>query len=78
MTEDDYLLAIDRSIRAAERMLAMEDVPDEDVDPDAFWDEHEARFHCEVCTVREVLNVIWPEVEKYVDWLKAQIPAVQS
>ena len=78
MTEDDHLLAIERSFKAAERMLAMEDVVDEDEDPDTFWSEHEARFHCEVCTVREVLIVVWPEVEKYIDWLKAQIPAVQS
>jgi hypothetical protein len=57
-------------------MLAMEDVDDEDEET---WDEeHELRYHCEVCTVREVMTVVWPPIETYIDWLRAQIPTVQS
>lgn len=76
MTEDDYLVAIEHSVKAAERMLAMEDVDDED--EESWEEERELRYHCEVCTVREVMTVVWPPIETYIDWLKAQIPTVQS
>jgi hypothetical protein len=74
VTENEYLLAMDRSIRRAERILALEDVPDADDDPEAFDEAYERIFHCEVCTVREVLEVVWPAAQEYIDWLRSQIP----
>jgi len=71
--EAELLAAIDTSVRLAERKLALVDY-DPEVDEDAYYDAQEAIFHCEVCTVREVMEVIWPSVEKYIDWLRAQIP----
>lgn len=71
--EDRHRAAIEQSIRDAERKLAMADIPDEETDPEAFWAEYEQIFHCEVCTVREVLDVIWPAVDSYIDWLRAQV-----
>lgn len=76
MTEDDFLVKIDASIRKAERLLGMEDAPEDD--PEAFDELYEQLFHCEVCTVREVLEVIWPSVQDYIDWLRAQIPGLDN
>lgn len=73
MIEDDFLANIDASVRKAERLLSMADAPEDD--PEAFDDLYEQLFHCEVCTVREVLEVVWPPVQEYIDWLKGQIPA---
>jgi hypothetical protein len=71
--ERDYLLKIDEAVRAAERKIALADCPDEETDPEGYWDAYEAIFHCETCTVREIMEVIWPSVETYIEWLRGQI-----
>lgn len=67
-----YLTAIDEKMREAERLLDMSHLDGDD--EEEYLDEYERLFHCGVCTVREVLTVVWPKVDEYVDWLKSQIP----
>lgn len=70
--EMKFLLQIDASVKDAEHKLALADHdPD---DEEAYMDAYDAIFHCETCIVRETLEVIWPSVEKYIDWLRGQIP----
>lgn len=66
---------IDAAVKAAERKVALEDVED---DEEAREDAFEAIFHCETCIVREVMEVIWPPVADYIDWLRNQIPEVPA
>jgi hypothetical protein len=75
MTEQDHMDAIYDAVKAAERRLALSDAPDYDDDPEGFEAAYETVFHCETCMVRETWDVIWPAVQIYIDWLKAQIPA---
>jgi hypothetical protein len=69
MSEDDHLKAIDAAVIAAQHLFAL-DIEDEE-EREQMW---EWLYHCEVCTVREVLTVIWPPVLAYIDWLKSQVP----
>jgi hypothetical protein len=71
MTEAEHLAAIDGAVKAAERKLALVDGPDPDGDPDAYFDAWESIYHCETCLVRETLDVVWPAVQNYIDWLKS-------
>lgn len=76
MTEDEHLSKIDVAIRSAERLIALADIPSEEEDAEAYWDSYDTIFHCEVCTIREVMTVVWPPVQNYIDWLKSQIPSM--
>lgn len=76
MTEEEYILKIDQGVRKAESLLALSHVDDDD--EEQYLDEQERIYHCEVCTVREVLDVFWPAVQEYIDWLKSQIPQPSS
>ena len=69
-----YLKRIDAAVKDAQRKIALEDAPDEETDPEGYWDAYEAIFHCETCTVREIMEVIRPSVEEYIEWLRGQIP----
>lgn len=40
---------------------------DEDADYDDFYEQF---FHCGTCTTREVLNIVWPAIEKYIPYLE--------
>lgn len=73
LMEVEYLAKIDEQVRMAERLIALEGF-DPEVDEDAYLAQQEMLFHCEVCTVREILEVVWPSVQQYIDWLKSQIP----
>ena len=68
-TEQDFLIEIDKSFVKAAQVLDCVDVA-EDVDEETLMDLHEDRHHCGTCQVRTVMEVIWPAVEEYIDWLK--------
>ena len=70
--ELEFLKGIDASVKDAERKLACADV-DQD-DEEAYMDAYDAIFHCETCIVRETMEVIWPSIEKYIEWLRAEVP----
>ena len=73
-----HLQNIDAGTRGAERVLSLMDPSDADSDPEVFEEMYERIFHCEVCTVREVLEVFWPPVQNYIDWLRSQIPGLPN
>lgn len=70
MSEDlSYLQRIEDAIRAAERHLGFDDVDPED--DDALNDMTDLIYHCNICTVREVMNIVWPPVQEYIDYLQS-------
>lgn len=68
--EQEFRTAIDEAIEQAAYMMDMRDV--QDVDDEEFDMILEARNHCGTCTVRTVMETVWPEVEKYIHYLKYQ------
>jgi len=68
--EQEFLEAIDKAIEQAAYIMDMRDI--EDVDEDEFDMILEARNHCGTCMVRTVMETVWPEVDKYIYYLKYQ------
>ena len=70
-TEQEFLEKIDKSFVEAARVLELADLPDQlgEADLEQF---HEDRHHCGTCMVRTVMDVVWPTVEEYVNWLKGE------
>lgn len=68
MNEEKFLQAIDQAIIRAANKMDLSDLEDE---TDEEYDRtFEDRFHCGTCVVREVLDVVWPEIEAYIDYIK--------
>jgi hypothetical protein len=73
VTEHDYLLAIDNSIIEAARLLELTDVADTDEDTiEQMWED---RHHCGTCTTRVVMETVWPSIENYINYVKAEVRA---
>lgn len=70
MTEEEMYKDIDDAIIRAERLLSMIDAPDPEEDEEGYMAVEEQLFHCSTCTVREVMEVIWPSVQVLIDSLK--------
>jgi hypothetical protein len=68
-TELDFEENIDKCFLEAAKVLDMADLPD-GIDDEELEFISEARFHCGTCTVRTVMEVVWPAIEEYIDWLK--------
>jgi hypothetical protein len=64
---DQFCERFDAKVREAERYLACEDFFDENGEPtipeEEIWDIEAERHHCNVCIMREVLYILWPEIE---------------
>lgn len=75
-TEHEFLDRIDAAVRLAGDRLELADVADED--EDTIWEIHEMRHHCGVCTTREVMETVWPEIEAYVDWMADRADAAEK
>lgn len=69
----------DAACRQAEKIMAIADLPEptspegsEDWDAynEAQIDLYDERFHCEVCLVRNVLEVVFPVVDAYLKTLE--------
>ena len=56
------------SVANAAKMLDGEFIPEGT--EDAYLDCWENIHHCGTCITREVLNTVWPSVEKYIDCLE--------
>lgn len=70
-TRDEFIDAIDESIRKAGEVMALEDVNDADEEQhDTIYDE---RHHCGVCQVRTVMETVWPSMKAYINWLEGQL-----
>ena len=70
-TEQEFLEKIDESFDKAARVLELADLPDQlgEADLEQFYED---RHHCGPCMVRTVMDVVWPTVEEYVNWLKGE------
>ena len=81
MTESDEqaLLNIDKAIEQAGLLLDLADAPwGDSPEADAYREEvFEERFHCGVCTVRVVMETVWPAIEDYISDLKAKQVAAE-
>ena len=67
-TEDQYLQQIDEAIVRAARHMNLEDLDPEN--EEEYETEWEARFHCGTCSVRAVMEQVWPSIEEYTEALK--------
>lgn len=65
--ENSMLQDIDRSIEDAGRILDMDDATEEN-----YEELYENRYHCGTCTVRVVMETVWPSVDAYISFLKQQ------
>jgi hypothetical protein len=68
--EQEYLDKIKLGYEQALRRLSLADLDEED--EDRYFEEAEVLFHCETCTMRELLEIFWPPVQEYIDWLRAE------
>lgn len=68
-TELDFLLNIDKSFVEAASLMDLEDLP-EDIDDEEYDTITEGRHHCGTCQVRTIMEIVWPSVQEYIDWLK--------
>lgn len=68
MTENDYLLAIHRSIDEAAKLMELADLDDDvpEDERDRIWED---RHHCGTYMVRTVMETVWPAIERYTDHL---------
>lgn len=65
----------DAACRKAEAHMALDDVATELAEDSPEFEEareqaYEDRFHCEVCVVREVMQIVWSAAEGYIALLE--------
>lgn len=65
---ESSVAAIEAAFVRAAQKLDLEDATDEN----EHWELHEARYHCGVCTVRVVMEEVWPAVQSYIDFVVDQ------
>lgn len=70
--EEQLLLNIDLSFQRAAGLMELSDFAHLDEETDESLEAAEVRFHCGTCIVRTVLEEVWPEVEKLIDYWKDQ------
>ena len=68
---------IDEAIERAGHMMNMDDLP-EGQDEGVYNDLYDERYHCGVCSVREVMEVVWPAVDAYIKFLKEDQPRASA
>ena len=61
-----YLESIDEAIVRAASVLDMEGIDDDKVN-----DTYEDIYHCGTCTVRAVMEIVYPSIEEYIEYLKS-------
>lgn len=69
LDEEFLWMQIGEKIHQAGRVMDLEDLP-ENATEEEYMELYEDRFHCGVCVTRAVLDVVWPSVEAYIDYLK--------
>ena len=63
-----YWAAIHDAIETAALHMDLEDLPDDAPETD-YERAYEERHHCGTCVVRSVMEVIWPSIDAYIDYL---------
>ncbi len=71
MTRDEFVAEFYDALDDAYDWLDINDI--EDDDDNARYDAYEDRFHCSVCTVRGILEIVWPVAERYIQSLEAAV-----
>jgi hypothetical protein len=69
MTREEFVQEFYDALEDAYDWLDINDIDDND--DNARWEAYEDRFHCSVCTVRGLLEIIWPVAEDYIQSLEA-------
>lgn len=77
--ETQLLDVIDEKIERAAVLLECNDVDLSDEQEAELEMErlYEMRHHCGTCTVRTVMEEVWPAVQEYIDWLRGQVPGIR-
>ena len=61
---------IDKAVKRAADVISLVGVPSEEEDPEEWNAEFERVSHCGTCTVRAVLEVVWPSIDRYIESLR--------
>ena len=70
--QKNMLLAIDAKIVEAARVMELADIDEEHPDDQELLDSvYEERFHCGTCIVTNVMEVVYPPISDYFDYLEA-------
>lgn len=64
-----FELAIDEAIKKAASHLDLDHIDGDGTD-EQYSDAYEEIFHCTTCIVRNVMEIVWPSIEEYIDFLK--------
>lgn len=70
-SEEEFLENIDKAIVQAAFVMDGADFSEE-LEDEEIMNLMEDRHHCGTCQVRTVMETVWPSVEEYIDWLKAE------
>lgn len=62
----------------AQKYLALDDIYQANIDNEeecerVMEEAYEERFHCEICIVRDVLEIMWPAVQNYLNTLETAL-----
>lgn len=71
--EKTLLQALDEAIKVAGKKMDLDDIADDapDGEQDSIYEE---RFHCGTCIVRSVLDTIWVDMERLMDFYRDSTP----
>lgn len=71
--EKTLIQALDEAIRIAGKKMDLDDIADDtpDDEQDAVYEE---RFHCGACIVRSVMETIWSDMERLMDFYRESTP----
>lgn len=71
--EKTLLQALDEAIKVAGKKMDLDDIADDapDDEQDSIYEE---RFHCGTCIVRSVLDTIWFDMERLMDFYRDSTP----
>ena len=77
-SEQPFLDAIDNAFKRAADVLELVGVLSEEDDPEEWNAAFERVSHCGTCTVNAVMEVVWPQIEQYIGWVRnnpGQVPS---
>ena len=73
------ILAIDAKIVEAGKVMELADISEEHEDDQEFLDSvYEERFHCGTCIVTNVMEIVYPAVGEYFDYLEALVEKYET
>lgn len=64
-------MQIDQQVQRAGKIMDLADLP-AGATEDEYMELYGGRYHCGVCVTRSVLDVVWPSIEAYIEYLKGR------